>query len=94
MSKAVLEDPTLELAFVWNRTKETLESSDIPKNLILDDLKKCGDFKPDLIVEVAHPKITNEVLLKILCNLPNRSEFGIILKKTRSDKLILQWRLF
>ena len=32
-------------------------------------------------MEVAHPKITNEVLLKILCNLPNRSAFGIILKK-------------
>ena len=58
----MLEDTNLELAFVWNRTRETLEqSSEVPKDKILQDIAKCGEFKPDLIVEVAHPTITKQV---------------------------------
>ena len=51
----------LELAFVWNRSKEVLNSSNIPKELILENLEDCATRHPDLIVEVAHPIIVEKV---------------------------------
>ena len=53
----------LELAFVWNRSKEVLNSSNIPKELILENLEDCSTRHPDLIVEVAHPIIVEKVKL-------------------------------
>ena len=46
-----------ELAFVWNRNPETIKNAswDIP---ILSHLEDFARFRPDLIVEVAHPNIT------------------------------------
>jgi aspartate dehydrogenase len=57
-----MSDPTLEVCFVWNRSRKAFEGSEIPADIILDDLEKCGERKPDLIVEVAHPTITKKVL--------------------------------
>ena len=61
LSKAILDQPQLELAFVWNRSKHVFDITDLPKEVILDDLENCADTNPDLIVEVAHPTIVKKV---------------------------------
>ena len=49
-------------SFVWNRTKSVFaDSSEIPASAVLEDLSKCAERSPDVIVEVAHPSITKEV---------------------------------
>ena len=60
LSQRVSEHPELELAFVWNRSKEAFEGFE-ERNLILEDLENCEERRPDLIVEVAHPTITQKV---------------------------------
>ena len=55
----ILSDPTLELAFVWNRTPQVLEGK-VAENYIITDLKNCASYTPDIIVEVAHPCISKE----------------------------------
>ena len=59
----MLDSPDLELAFVWNRTRAPLldEASPVPADLVLDDLDRCAEARPDLIVEVAHPVVTEKV---------------------------------
>lgn len=52
------EHPGLEIAFVWNRTREKL--ADIPKSLVLDDLAGFASRKPDLIVEASHPSVSRD----------------------------------
>ncbi|CAL1546682.1 unnamed protein product [Lymnaea stagnalis] len=49
----------LELAFVWNRTQHALKGI-VSDDLILDDLDSFKDRDVDLIVEVAHPSITQK----------------------------------
>ena len=61
LTEAILNHPKLELAFVWNRTKSVFDQSGIDSKLILEDLKKCGEANPDLIVEVSHPIVVKEV---------------------------------
>ena len=36
-------------------------SNEIPAKAVLDDLSKCAERNPDVIVEVAHPSITKQV---------------------------------
>jgi len=48
----------LELAFVWNRTPAKLPA--LPQSLVLDDLAQAARRAPDLIVECAHPSITQQ----------------------------------
>ena len=52
----------LELAWVWNRTPETVTSDERVKHLHLADLSDFKSVQPaaDIIVEVAHPNITRE----------------------------------
>ena len=61
LSKNLLENERLKknftLAFVWNRSKEVFEKT-VPNHLRLDTLDDFEMFCPDLIVEVAHPLIT------------------------------------
>jgi len=52
------------LAFVWNRSKDVLYSSDIDKKYILENLEECASKNPDLIVEVAHPVVVEQVSIK------------------------------
>lgn len=64
LSKAVLDHPGLELAFVWNRSKEAFEEEaggEKVEKFVLEDLDRCAESKPDLIVEVAHPSIVQKV---------------------------------
>jgi aspartate dehydrogenase len=46
----------LEVAFVWNRSRDKL--ADISRDLVLDDLSQFAARKPDLIVEASHPDIS------------------------------------
>lgn len=55
----------VELAFVWNRTSLTVEGS-VPSHLVLKDLDDFASFNADLIVEVAHPVITEKYGAKFL----------------------------
>jgi predicted dinucleotide-utilizing enzyme len=48
-----------EIVFIWNRSVNKIPK-EIDSSLILEDLTKFSDFKPDIIVEVAHPKITEK----------------------------------
>ncbi|XP_064612812.1 aspartate dehydrogenase domain-containing protein-like [Liolophura sinensis] len=54
---AILENPSLELAFVWNRSKTVFEGK-VKPDYILEDLSAFRDRKADLIIEVAHPGIS------------------------------------
>lgn len=53
----ILAEPSLELAFVWNRSKEKLAGV-VESQFILDNLSNCASYRPDIIIEVAHPCIT------------------------------------
>lgn len=55
----ILEDERLELAFVWNRSKEAFTGK-IDLQYILEDLNNVAERTPDIIVEVAHPCITKD----------------------------------
>ncbi|XP_046854507.1 putative L-aspartate dehydrogenase isoform X2 [Xenia sp. Carnegie-2017] len=57
--EAIKESKDLELGFVWNRTCNILVGK-IEQNLILKDLSKFNERNVDLIVEVAHPCITEK----------------------------------
>lgn len=52
---AMMNEPSLEVVFVWNRSKDTLRGLG---GLVLDDLHNFAEREPDLVVEVAHPSIT------------------------------------
>lgn len=54
----VLQDPRLDLAFAYNRTPERL--ADVDPELVCTDLTLWRDFGPTLVVEAAHPSITEE----------------------------------
>ena len=61
--KNIVEDEILskkfEIVFIWNRSIEKIPK-EIDSKLILKDLTNFKDFKPEIIVEVAHPLITKE----------------------------------
>ncbi|KAK4292971.1 hypothetical protein Pmani_034294 [Petrolisthes manimaculis] len=59
LTQSVLDHPDLDLAFVWNRTTTLLEGH-IEDRYICRDLEECGRFSPDIIVEVAHPVISEK----------------------------------
>ncbi len=48
----------MEVAFVWNRAPE--RTSELPEDIVLDDLANFAERKADLILELAHPAITAE----------------------------------
>jgi len=61
----ILTDPVVssefELAFVWNRTVDVItQDPSIPRATILENIQDFEKFKPQLVVEVAHPNITKE----------------------------------
>ena len=51
----------IELAFVWNRSKDVLHLKGIGNEYILENLEECASKTPDLIVEVAHPVVIEKV---------------------------------
>ncbi|XP_074227147.1 aspartate dehydrogenase domain-containing protein isoform X3 [Camelus bactrianus] len=55
----------LELVFVWNRDPGRMAGS-VPPSLQLQSLAALGERHPDLVVEVAHPKIIQESGAEIL----------------------------
>lgn len=57
--EAIQHHPELELAFVWNRTKDVF-SGHLDPALILDDLLTFHTRNAHLIVEVCHPCITEQ----------------------------------
>ena len=58
--QGILERPeSYELAFVWNRNPAGI-GSEIPAEIRLNDLADFKSRSPDLIVEVAHPIITQK----------------------------------
>lgn len=59
LTNVVLERPDLDLAFVWNRSTSAMENV-LEDRYICRDLENCGQFSPDLIVEVAHPVISEK----------------------------------
>ena len=63
--------PGVEVAFVHNRSEDRLD--DVPHALRLDRLEDFAEFKPDLIVECAHPAITvahGEAFLRVADYMP------------------------
>jgi aspartate dehydrogenase len=46
----------LEIAFVWNRSRDKLATH--PEDCILDDLESFERTRPDIIVESAHPDVS------------------------------------
>ncbi|XP_054553336.1 aspartate dehydrogenase domain-containing protein isoform X1 [Talpa occidentalis] len=58
-------DLGLELVFVWNRDPGRMAGS-VPPSLQLQNLAALGERNPDLVVEVAHPKIIHEFGSQIL----------------------------
>lgn len=46
----------MEIAFVHNRSRTAL--GDVPSELVLDDLARSREGRPDLVVEMAHPDYT------------------------------------
>ncbi|KAM7059350.1 aspartate dehydrogenase domain-containing protein isoform 1-T1 [Molossus nigricans] len=55
----------LELVFVWNRDPGRMAEK-VPHSLQLQNLAALGERHPDLVVEVAHPKIIQESGAQIL----------------------------
>lgn len=59
LATKVVHHPELELAFIWNRSA-IAQDLQIPEVPVLGSLDECFQHRPDLIVEVAHPKISLE----------------------------------
>ncbi len=59
LAKAIQEREEYQLAFVWNRNPDGI-GPEIPEDRRLVELKDFRERKPDLIVEVAHPVITQQ----------------------------------
>ncbi|XP_045056173.1 aspartate dehydrogenase domain-containing protein isoform X1 [Desmodus rotundus] len=55
----------LELVFVWNRDPGRMAGT-VPQSLQLQNLNALGERHPDLVVEVAHPKVIHESGAQIL----------------------------
>ena len=47
----------LELAFVWNRSREKL--ANVPQDLVMRDPADFAGTSPDIIIESAHPDLTS-----------------------------------
>eukprot|EP01095_Lingulamoeba_sp_RSL-Kostka_P004641 TRINITY_DN15877_c0_g1_i1.p1 TRINITY_DN15877_c0_g1~~TRINITY_DN15877_c0_g1_i1.p1 ORF type:complete len:326 (+),score=105.27 TRINITY_DN15877_c0_g1_i1:94-1071(+) len=67
LTKEILENHNekYEIVFVWNRTKEKIYEQDKVdindiEDKIIEDLSTFKKYKPDIIIEVAHPIITEE----------------------------------
>eukprot|EP01104_Vermistella_antarctica_P013834 TRINITY_DN4257_c0_g2_i1.p1 TRINITY_DN4257_c0_g2~~TRINITY_DN4257_c0_g2_i1.p1 ORF type:complete len:324 (-),score=60.53 TRINITY_DN4257_c0_g2_i1:2-973(-) len=70
LCQAILQDDNVsqsfELAFVWNRTASKIPTVGtaadgelvIPKECVMENIEDFKSFRPDIIVEVAHPSIT------------------------------------
>jgi aspartate dehydrogenase len=61
----IVHDPAassvFEIAFVWNRNYSRVsESANVPAAARCDDLADIARFSPDIIVEVCHPRVTQE----------------------------------
>jgi len=57
----------LEVAFIWNRSVDKItQDKTIPRELILEDLSQFATRKPDIVVEVAHPSITDRYAVSFL----------------------------
>jgi len=54
----------LEIAFIYDIVQEKLK--DVERELVLDDLNRFSEKKPDLVIEMAHPEITRKWGTKIL----------------------------
>ncbi|KAK2088988.1 hypothetical protein P7K49_034895 [Saguinus oedipus] len=67
VSRLLTQGPELglELVFVWNRDPGQMAGS-VPPSLQLQNLAALGERHPDLVVEVAHPKIIHESGAQIL----------------------------
>ena len=52
------DNPSYKIVFIWNRSPEKLAG--ISPEIILSDLKDFATYSPELIIEVAHPSITQE----------------------------------
>ena len=62
LTEKILQDGSgLELAFVWNRSKDAIHAKGVDDRYILDQLEECNSRSADLIVEVAHPVIVEKV---------------------------------
>ena len=63
IADAVVNDESIaadyELAFVWNRSAAAMEGK-VPAELQMHELGDFASYQPDVIVEVAHPKISQE----------------------------------
>lgn len=59
LTEAVLKNECLELAFVWNRSPNAMRGT-IDQDLILENLQEFTQRQADLIVEVAHPCISDQ----------------------------------
>jgi len=57
--ETILSRDDMQLAFVWNRSKEALRGK-VPDHAVLEDLADFKQKECDLIVEVAHPSITEQ----------------------------------
>lgn len=61
------KDHRIELVFVWNRTASKIkECSFVNPKLILENLDEFARYNADLIVEVAHPLITEQYASKYI----------------------------
>ena len=56
----------LDVAFVWNRSREKLSGP--PGDVVLNDLMNLSATKPDIVVESAHPDISREHGEQFLAN--------------------------
>ncbi|XP_050627514.1 aspartate dehydrogenase domain-containing protein isoform X2 [Macaca thibetana thibetana] len=67
VSRLLAQGPELglELVFVWNRDPGRMAGS-VPPSLQLQKLAALGERHPDLVVEVAHPKIIHDSGAQIL----------------------------
>ncbi|MBZ0215858.1 MAG: DUF108 domain-containing protein [Fimbriimonadaceae bacterium] len=58
LARRIIAADDMEIAFLWNRSPAPLAAFD--DRLQLDDLAQAHEYRPDLIVEAAHPMITRQ----------------------------------
>lgn len=83
--RVLASNGSLDLAFVFNRSKKVIDSVD--SSYFLDDLGEFSDTAPDMIVETAHPSITQKFGARFLaqCDYMPVSTTALIDDELRTD---------
>ena len=56
----------MEVGYVWNRSSTVLDNYGVPENLRLNKLEDAPSLGADIVVEVSHPKVSQQLAVPVM----------------------------